>query len=755
MRPFRDGDHQKLAGLMREHMAALINSQLDFIFFFYGLAFILLGSTCFAIAREAGRGEPWDVLGLFAFVHGVGEWLDLAALDIADTPLFAVMRTALMAISFLLLMEFARMKAIRFGLRAPARWLLGLYLPLLLLVIFAGTQGGTVTANAVARYAIGFPAAIAAASVFAWFAKGFLGTARHLAIFAAMAFVLYAFAAGIIVPAAPFWPADTINRDWFVQLTGIPIQLVRGLLACALALAIWSIWGHQLVLKVASERYTAFLRQQFTWTLAAMGIILVCGWILTEFLGGIYKQNAEMAALADIDLIASHLDAETASLEAMVKSLAGSPSVQSALAGGSLEDAARAKSMLDLDVEVSGAKRGAIFDRSGRAVMSFGQERTLSAPQNAVSEPYFTTSLAGELGRHFAFDAAAKELAFYASYPIRGKLGEVIGVAALQKSLSGFDADLQEFDRPYFLVDPNGVIVLTNQPKMLLRPFWPLTPYKATALAVQYGVLNDRPLMKLEIEDATWTEVDGEHDYVRRRFVHESQWSLVILNPTQEIFASRVLGIVITFLTTIMALIYLFGRERWMRDRVEMEKRLELQKLARDLEFQATTDPLTGLSNRLQFDQALANEMLRSERYGTPLSLILYDIDHFKDINDTFGHQTGDKVLIDLSQFVAARIRSTDLLARWGGEEFVLVLPGTGGAMAYLAAEKLRDDIEKTAFDGLQTVTCSFGVAQFAVGDTAESLIDRADAALYQAKISGRNRVKLAPKSPAEEGFVI
>lgn len=117
---------------------------------------------------------------------------------------------------------------------------------------------------------------------------------------------------------------------------------------------------------------------------------------------------------------------------------------------------------------------------------------------------------------------------------------------------------------------------------------------------------------------------------MRRRFANHSQWSLVILKPTREVFASRVLGIVITLLVTIMTLIYLLGRERWVHDNVQMDNRLRLQELARDLGFQATTDPLTGLHNRLKFDQALADEMVRSDRYKTPLSLVLYDVDNFK-----------------------------------------------------------------------------------------------------------------------------
>jgi hypothetical protein len=105
---------------MREIMAAFFSTQLDFILFFYGLAFLLLGTTCFGISRGGREGESWGVLGLFAFAHGVGEWLDLTALIISDSPAFAAVRIALMTGSFMLLMEFARQNAIGFGMRLGA-----------------------------------------------------------------------------------------------------------------------------------------------------------------------------------------------------------------------------------------------------------------------------------------------------------------------------------------------------------------------------------------------------------------------------------------------------------------------------------------------------------------------------------------------------------------------------------------------------------------------------------------------------------
>jgi diguanylate cyclase (GGDEF)-like protein len=728
-----------------ENMNAFFEAQLDFIFFFYGLAFILLGSVSFAIARIRGRESLWAVLGLFAFAHGGGEWLDLTALIVGDTPFFTAARFLVMTGSFVLLMEFARLSAVQFGLKLPGRWI---YLPLLAIVGLGWFYSGLSTATALARYIFGFFGAMATALIFVEHARRFSGPARRLAILSAVGFAIYAIAAGAIVPAAPFWPASTINHGWFAQVTGMPIQLLRGILACALAFSVWAIWGQLLVVEVSSERYTAYLRRQFIWTVATMAAILVFGWILTEFLGGIYRQNVQQEARGDIDLLTSRLAGETATVDGMVRALAGSPSILPLLTGGSRQDERRARSVLDLDVEASGATLGMIMDKSGTTVAA--SDRDKAAVSNSDhSVAWFEKAIAGQAGYHFAFDAASRTPSYYASYPIRADSGAIVGVAVLQKSLDGFGASLAQFGRPYFLINPDGIIALTNHTDLLLRALWPLSDEKKAALIRQFGPLNGQPLLSEEFSGARWTSFGGNREYVERHFADHSQWSLVIAIRNGMIFASRILGIFITLMVTVMALVYFVGREHGIRENVQMDKRLELQELARDLRFQATTDPLTGLYNRLKFDEALANEMSRAKRYGTPLSLVLYDVDHFKQVNDIHGHQIGDDALVRLSQIVAKRIRNTDLLARWGGEEFVILAPGSDGEMARRAAEMLANAVRRIVFDEVGAITCSFGIAQYVAGDSAATLVARADHALYQAKMNGRDRVELAPQPDA------
>jgi diguanylate cyclase (GGDEF)-like protein len=178
------------------------------------------------------------------------------------------------------------------------------------------------------------------------------------------------------------------------------------------------------------------------------------------------------------------------------------------------------------------------------------------------------------------------------------------------------------------------------------------------------------------------------------------------------------------------------------RDITEQKKYLQsLETINKLLETQATTDALTGIYNRIKFNTSLTMEMARSERYQSPLSLILFDIDHFKNVNDTYGHSAGDNVLKRLAKRIQASIRETDIFARWGGEEFVILAPGLFIMEAVQLAEKLRRNIEELYFIKPQKITLSFGVAAFKKGDSSTVLINRADEALYRAKENGRNQV--------------
>lgn len=169
----------------------------------------------------------------------------------------------------------------------------------------------------------------------------------------------------------------------------------------------------------------------------------------------------------------------------------------------------------------------------------------------------------------------------------------------------------------------------------------------------------------------------------------------------------------------------------------------ELRRVNIILEAQATTDSLTGIKNRRKFLDVLQSKILEAKRYDTPLALIFFDIDHFKRINDTYGHEAGDSVLQELSNIVSSMIRQTDIFARFGGEEFVILVHNNDIRTGRELADKIRSQIERHSFLQWGTVTCSFGVTQFHPDDTAERIIKRADDAMYAAKQAGRNRVEI------------
>jgi len=166
---------------------------------------------------------------------------------------------------------------------------------------------------------------------------------------------------------------------------------------------------------------------------------------------------------------------------------------------------------------------------------------------------------------------------------------------------------------------------------------------------------------------------------------------------------------------------------------------------------QAYTDQLTGLPNRIAYDERISQEYARWKRYGSPLTMVIWDIDHFKIINDESGHAAGDAVLRQLARLFRGHLRQTDFTSRWGGEEFVTLMPETPLYVAFIVAEKLRMAVQQFTFQHAGEtipVTLSAGIAQFHDGDTAEAVFTRADEALYRAKEGGRNQSRLEELLP-------
>lgn len=168
----------------------------------------------------------------------------------------------------------------------------------------------------------------------------------------------------------------------------------------------------------------------------------------------------------------------------------------------------------------------------------------------------------------------------------------------------------------------------------------------------------------------------------------------------------------------------------------------KLKIMISELDQLASTDKLTGAWNRRRFEETVETEMDRLRRYGQRLSLMILDVDHFKKINDDYGHPIGDQVLVDLSNTIRTSLRASDSLTRWGGEEFVVLCPNTTAPIVANLAERLRKKIATVNFKEVGNITVSFGVAECGPSETWEQWLHRADEALYLAKSGGRDQVK-------------
>ncbi len=169
---------------------------------------------------------------------------------------------------------------------------------------------------------------------------------------------------------------------------------------------------------------------------------------------------------------------------------------------------------------------------------------------------------------------------------------------------------------------------------------------------------------------------------------------------------------------------------------------VKLQQREAQIVVLSLTDQLTGVGNRRRLDQAIATEISRANRSGEKCSAIMVDLDHFKKVNDTYGHKSGDKVLASFGHLLRREVRATDIVTRFGGEEFVVLMPNTNLEEAIAVADRIRDAQAANSIDPLGSpVTASFGVVELAAGEQSDALLSQLDKALYSAKRSGRDCV--------------
>ncbi len=235
---------------------------------------------------------------------------------------------------------------------------------------------------------------------------------------------------------------------------------------------------------------------------------------------------------------------------------------------------------------------------------------------------------------------------------------------------------------------------------------------------LRIGVVKSEPMLRDILDKGVATLSIEDREQIVNRHV-----SITVQRGTDYRLLLQVLGVAL-----VLALFAAF----WMR---------KLSRLNRELARLSVTDRLTGIFNRMKLDEALAGEIQRSKRYDQALAIVLIDIDHFKLINDNHGHQAGDHALVEIASLLVSSSRETDVVGRWGGEEFMVVLPHTDLAGACRLAEKMRAAIANHEFDGIGQQTASFGVATYHIDDQPNDLVARADAALYEAKNAGRNLV--------------
>jgi diguanylate cyclase (GGDEF)-like protein/PAS domain S-box-containing protein len=534
-------------------MSTFFQGQMDYVFFACGLAFVGLGVVSFILSREDGQRLPWIWLAWFGAAQGLYQWLNLLALARPDWLWLAFCGWALMAASFLFLVEFGWHSLMRQRGHGPGRWVLGV----LVLGAGLGALAGWNGLNASTSYGLGLAGSLGAGWALVAEGRQADSRCRPWLLAGGAGFLLYGLATGVIVPQAAFFPAATINQETFRNLTGLPIQLVQGLLTGGIA---FMTLGYFLGLRPTENGQVHRLRTRYLYVVgAALAVILVFGWFLTQFLGNLAWQQVQRDSLAHNRLAIQRLTFEERQAEEAVRTMSGSPWIGPALRSRSPETLARANQVLDRYQQRFGASVVYLLDQSGTTIASSNRD----APDSFVGHlydfrPYFQEALAGKIGRYLALGVTSKKRGFYISCPVRDSAGKISGVAVFKMSLTRFQQDLKEFD-PAFLIDPQGIVLVASRPNLDYHSLWPVAPRDPASFKNRYGTDRITPIFSHYLHEAARVKFAGGHYVVMRQNISNliaSGWTLVNLEPFNLVIHYRIMGIVAAFFTLVLIMVF-------------------------------------------------------------------------------------------------------------------------------------------------------------------------------------------------------
>ncbi len=372
-----------------------------------------------------------------------------------------------------------------------------------------------------------------------------------------------------------------------------------------------------------------------------------------------------------------------------------------------------------------------VSDKSGNYYHPSGVLKRVNSLENRDAWYYRVRAMKEPYEINVDPDMANRDLlTIFINYRVLDYKGEFLGAAGVGLTVEAVRSAIglyqARFDRRISFVDPQGRILLAGDK----------AAYPDSNIHFVEGLR--------ELAPALLSQKSGSYEYVRDgathllnvRYIPELKWFLFVEktedSALEGIRRTLYVNLAVCALVTLLVV--------WITG-------VAITRYQRRVEEMATTDKLTGLLNRQALDVLFQQSLSLAKRSGDPLCVVLADLDHFKDINDRHGHMAGDQALRRTAALLRQTLRASDVISRWGGEEFLMVFKGCDRDAAAALADKLRISLERDpelAIVAPEGVTLSLGVAQYAPGESVESLVGRADAALYQAKQQGRNRVVVA-----------